>query len=80
MCDFEHKLNQLAALVTRVNILEQNLSRTFTAIVNPIHDNGLSEEDLMKFVVQDELNMKTEEKDFASRQKCNISSGPRREI
>ena len=70
MCDFEHKLNQLAALVTRVNILEQNLSTTFTAIVKPIHDNGLSEEDLIKFVVQDELNMnmKTEEKDFASRQ------------
>ena len=81
MCNFEHKLNQnLAPLETRVNILEQKLSTTFTAIAKPSHDNGLSHEDLIKFVVQDKLNMKTEEKDFASRQKCNISSGPRRAI
>ena len=32
MCDFKHKLNQFAALETRVNILEQKLSTTFTDI------------------------------------------------
>ena len=53
MCDFEHKLNQLAPLETRVNILEQKLSTTSTANAEPSHDNGLSDEDLIKFVVQD---------------------------
>jgi len=36
----------------------------------PSHDNGLSDEDLIKFVVQEELNKKTEEgRDLMSRQK-----------
>jgi len=36
MCDFERKLNQLAPLETRVNILEQKLSTTSTANAEPI--------------------------------------------
>ena len=63
-------MNQLPALETRVNILEQKISTTSTANAELNHDNGLSDEELIKFVVQDELNKKTEEaKDVASRHK-----------
>jgi len=69
MCDFEHKLNQLAALETRVNILEQKLSTTFIAIAKPSHDNGLSDEDLIKFVVQYKLNNEDRREGFCEQAK-----------
>ena len=76
MCDFEHKLNQFAALKTRVNILEQKLSTTFTAIAKPSHDNGLSDEDLIKFVVQDELNKKTKRRILRAGKNVIFHGGP----
>lgn len=66
----EHKLSHIATLETRVNILEQKILTTSVDTAKPSHDHGLSDEDLIKFVVQEELNKKTEDgKDLMSRQK-----------
>jgi len=50
----EHKLSHIATLETRVNILEhlpQKILTTSVDTAEPSHDNGLSDEDLIKFVV-----------------------------
>jgi len=52
----EHKLSHIATLETRVNILEQKILTTSVDTAKPSHDHGLSDEDLIKFVVQEELN------------------------
>ena len=66
----EHKLSHIATFENRVNILEQNILTTSIDTAEPSHDNALSDEDLIKFVVQEELNKKTEEgKYLMSRQK-----------
>lgn len=52
----EHKLSHIATLETRVNILEQKILTTSVDTAEPSHYNGLSDEDLIKFVVQEESN------------------------
>ena len=72
MCEAEQKHNNhVVELEARISYMEMKITtNTAAANDNLDHDNGPSDEELIKVVVQEELNRKTaEEKDIENRKK-----------